>query len=72
MLLFFKLTKLKEKKKKEIEPPPVGPFVCKLHLADNGIDMYEDGADKSKSYQILHQTMNVLTRYLTLIRLNFS
>ncbi|GFN94416.1 NACHT lrr and pyd domains-containing protein 9 [Plakobranchus ocellatus] len=36
--------KKKGKKKKEpAGPPPVGPWVRKLHLADNGIDGYGDG-----------------------------
>uniref|UniRef100_A0A0B6ZLY1 Uncharacterized protein n=2 Tax=Arion vulgaris TaxID=1028688 RepID=A0A0B6ZLY1_9EUPU len=33
----------KKKKKKSRSPPPVGPWLHKLHLADNGIDGFGDG-----------------------------
>merc|ERR1712032_606294 len=32
----------KKKKKEPTGPPPVGPWIHKLHLADNGIDGYGD------------------------------
>ena len=44
LVFFFPQGKKKGKKKKEpAGPPPVGPWVHKLHLADNGIDGYGDG-----------------------------
>ena len=51
-----------EKKKASDEPPKVGPFVCKLHLSDNAIDMYEDGTDQLKSLKILHQTIEMIVK----------
>ena len=52
---------LKEKKKSD-EPPKVGAFVCKLHLADNEIDWYEEGKDKAKSVETLQQTIEMFTK----------
>lgn len=53
---------LKGKKKKTKEPPPIGPFVYKLHLADNAIDMYENGANKVDSFATIHQTIELFTK----------
>lgn len=37
--------------------------MCKLHLADNGIDIYEDGSDQIKSLEIIHQTIEMFAKY---------
>lgn len=59
-----KKKKKKKKGKKSDEPPKVGPFACKLHLADNAIDLYEDGSDQLKSLKILHETMDIFVRII--------
>ena len=42
----FFLVKGKKKGKKEPTPPPEpGPWLHKLHLADNGIDSFDQGDD---------------------------
>ena len=51
-----------EKKKNKNEPPPVGPFVVKLHLADNAIDIYEDGTDKVKSLKVIHDAIEAYVK----------
>ncbi|CAF0951270.1 unnamed protein product [Brachionus calyciflorus] len=61
-----KKKKKKKKKKKTKEPPKVGPFVCKLHLADNCIDIYEDGADTQKSLKIVREFTEMLTKLIKL------
>ncbi|RNA27199.1 LRR and PYD domains-containing 5 [Brachionus plicatilis] len=61
-----KKKKKKKKKKKSSEPPKVGPFVCKLHLADNGIDIYEDGADVQKSLKIIRNFVEMITKLIKL------
>ena len=44
-VVFFAGKKKGKKKKKEPPPPPrVGPWVHKLHLADNAIDNFDFGA----------------------------
>jgi hypothetical protein len=64
MNLLLTFTFFQEKKKKGDEPPPIGPFVTKLHMADNGIDIYEDGGDKAKSLQLIHKTLGVFARLI--------
>ena len=54
----------KEKKSDVFEPPIVGIFVCKLHLADNAIDIYENGKDPIRSLQIIHQTIEAFVRII--------
>lgn len=51
-------------KKKKGEPAPVGPFVTKLHLADNGIDFYEEGGNKIASLKIIHDTIAMFVRLI--------
>lgn len=40
----------------------VGPYVTKLHLADNGIDYYEEGGNKINSMQIIHDTIALFVK----------
>ena len=62
---FYEVQFLKsEKKKNKNEPPPVGPFVVKLHLADNAIDIYEDGTDKVKSLKVIHDAIETFVKYV--------
>ena len=57
-----KKKKKKGKKKKSKEPPPIGAFAYKIHLADNAIDIYEDGSNKLDSYNIMHQTIDLFVK----------
>jgi hypothetical protein len=40
----------------------VGAYVTKLHLADNGIDCYEDGSNKISSLRIIHDTIAMFVK----------
>ena len=51
-----------EKGKKVKEPLKIGPYVYKLHLADNGIDYYEEGSNKINSLRIVHDTMAMFVK----------
>lgn len=63
-------TKKKKKKgkgkkgKKVKEPLKIGPYVYKLHLADNGIDYYEEGSNKINSLRIVHDTMAMFVKLI--------
>ena len=50
------------KRKKEPPPPPVpGPYIHKLHLADNGIDM--DGVNRQRGLLACVHSLSELVTY---------
>ncbi len=54
--------KIEKKKGKTKEPPLIGPYVSKLHLADNGIDFYDDGSSKINSLKMIHDTISLFCK----------
>lgn len=52
------------KNKKTKEPPLIGPYVTKLHLADNGIDYYEEGGNRINSLRIIHETIGMFVKLI--------
>ena len=63
MLNFLNNNKILGKKKKTKEPPAIGPFAFKIHLADNAINIYDDGAKKNESFDTMHQTVDLFLKY---------
>ncbi len=43
--------------------PLIGPFINKLHLADNSIDLFENGSDIEESLNTVHQTIETFAKY---------
>jgi hypothetical protein len=60
-----KKKKSKKGKKKKIKlPPKRGSFVCKLHLADNSIDIYENGKNRMESIEMISAVMDMFCKLI--------
>lgn len=60
-----KKKKSKKGKKKKIKlPPQRGSFVSKLHLADNSIDIYENGKNRVESIDIISAVMDLFSKLI--------
>ncbi len=60
-LIFFK--NCTAARSKTPKAPLIGPFIHKLHLADNSIDLFETGSDIEESLNIVHQTIETFAKY---------